>query len=280
MDMGGSAQSSQFERAKKFREMHFRDEAFILPNPWDVGSALLLAHLGFEALATTSAGHAFALGLPDNTVPRELVMEHVASLAAATPLPLSCDLGNGFGDDPVSAAEAIALVAEAGAVGGSIEDATGRADEPIYPIEQAAERVFAAAEASRSLKFPFMLTARAENYLNGRPDLRDTIRRLQAFQEAGADVLYAPGIVSENDIRSVVSSLDRPVNVLIGLPGLTLDRKGLSLLGARRLSTGSALARASIGALLRAAGELKDEGSFGFIAEASRSANIATLLKS
>lgn len=278
--MGVTAQATQFEKAQKFRDLHDRNEAFLLPNPWDIGSAMLLAHMGFEALATTSAGHAFTLGLPDNTVPRELVMEHVASLVAATPLPLSCDLGNGFGDEPESAAEAIKLVAGAGAVGGSIEDATGRMDEPIYPIELAAERARAAVEAARSLDFPFMLTARAENYLNGRPDLDDTIRRLQAFQEAGADVLYAPGIVSEEDIRAVMSSVDRPVNVLIGLPGLMLDREELSQLGVRRLSTGSALARASIGALQRAARELLDEGTFGFIAEASSSSNIVTLLKS
>lgn len=278
--MGVTAQATQFEKAQKFRDLHDRNEAFLLPNPWDIGSAMLLAHMGFEALATTSAGHAFTLGLPDNTVPRELVMEHVASLVAATPLPLSCDLGNGFGDEPESAAEAIKLVAGAGAVGGSIEDATGRMDEPIYPIELAAERARAAVEAARSLDFPFMLTARAENYLNGRPDLDDTIRRLQAFQEAGADVLYAPGIVSEEDIRAVMSSVDRPVNVLIGLPGLMLDREELSQLGVRRVSTGSALARASIGALQRAARELLDEGTFGFIAEASSSSNIVTLLKS
>lgn len=278
--MEATARPTQLEKAEKFRDLHYGNEAFLLPNPWDVGSAMLLAHMGFEALATTSAGHAFTLGLPDNTVPRELVMEHVASLAAATPLPLSCDLGNGFGDDPASAAEAIKLVAGAGAVGGSIEDATGRTHEPIYRIELAAERVRAAAEAARSLNFPFMLTARAENYLNGRPDLADTIRRLQAFQEAGADVLYAPGIVSEEDIRAVISSVDRPVNILMGLPGLKLNRRDLSRLGARRLSTGSALARASIGALQRAARELLDSGTFGFIAEASSSSNIATLLKS
>lgn len=280
MSMEAAAHATQFEKARKFRDLHHRNEAFLLPNPWDVGSAMLLAHMGFEALATTSAGHAFTLGLADNMVPRELVMEHVTALAAATHLPLSCDLGNGFGDEPSSAADAIRLVAAAGAVGGSIEDATGRADQPIYPLEAAVERVRAAAEAARSLAFPFTLTARAENYLNGRPDLGDTIRRLQAFQEAGADVLYAPGIVSEEDIRVLVSSVDRPVNVLIGLPGLTLDRKDLSRLGVRRLSTGSALARAAIGALLRAAHELRDDGTFRFIAEASSSANIATLLKS
>ncbi|MFC5864455.1 isocitrate lyase/phosphoenolpyruvate mutase family protein [Acidicapsa dinghuensis] len=278
--MDASISVTQAEKAHKFRDLHYRDEAFLLPNPWDVGSAMLLAHMGFEALATTSAGHAFTLGLADNTVPRELVMEHVAALSTATPLPVSCDLGNGFGDEPEIAGEAIRLVASAGAVGGSIEDATGRVDDPIYPIELAVERVRAAAEAARSLDFPFMLTARAENYLNGRPDLGDTIRRLQAFQEAGADVLYAPGIVSEEDIRAVVSSVDRPVNVLIGLPGLKLNRGRLSELGVKRLSTGSALARTSIGALLRAARELRDDGTFGFMAEASSSSNIATLLKS
>ena len=271
---------TQAGKARAFRELHHRDSAFLIPNPWDIGTALLLAHMGFEALATTSAGHAFTLGQADNTVPRDQAMAHISAIASATSLPISADLGNGFGDSPESAAETILLAAQAGAVGGSIEDSTGRSDDPIYDIEFAAERVRAAAEAAHSLALPFTLTARAENYLHGRTDLNNTICRLQAFQDAGADVLYAPGLTTKEEIRAVVSSVDRSVNVLIGLPGQSLTQAELSHLGARRLSTGSALARAAIGAFLRAAREMRDQGSFHFAAEASSSSNITTLLKS
>jgi 2-methylisocitrate lyase-like PEP mutase family enzyme len=180
---------TQADKGLAFRALHERAGAFIIPNPWDVGTAKLLAHLGFEALATTSSGFAFSLGRRDNTVDRARVTEHVAALAAATDVPVSADLENGFGDDPETAAETIRLAAAAGAVGGSIEDASGRDDQPIYPLQEAVERVRAAVAAARALPFPFTLTARAENYLHGRPDLADTIRRLQAFQDAGADVL-------------------------------------------------------------------------------------------
>ncbi|HTN66481.1 MAG TPA: isocitrate lyase/phosphoenolpyruvate mutase family protein, partial [Burkholderiaceae bacterium] len=205
---------TQFEKGTRFRALHQRQRAFVIPNPWDVGTARLLAALGFEALATTSAGHAFSLGQRDNTIHREQAIEHIAALVAATDLPLSADLENGFGDAPEAAAETIRLGAAAGLVGGSIEDATGRADQPIYPFELAVERMRAAAEAAHGLPFPFTLTGRAENFLNGRPDLADTIRRLQAYQEAGADVLYAPGLRSMTDIATVVREVDRPLNVL------------------------------------------------------------------
>ena len=191
-----ASMTGQEEKARAFRALHERDGAFIIPNPWDAGTARLLARLGFEALATTSAGYAFSAGQRDNTIGRERMMQHVADIVAATDLPVSADLENGFGDDPATAAETIRLAAAAGLVGGSIEDSTGRAEEPIYERALAADRVRAAAEAARSLPFPFTLTGRAENFITGRPDLADTIGRLQAYQEAGADVLYAPGLTT------------------------------------------------------------------------------------
>jgi 2-methylisocitrate lyase-like PEP mutase family enzyme len=197
-------QRTQIERGEAFRALHQRDGAFIIPNPWDVGSARILSHLGFEALATTSGGYAFSVGQPDYAVGREAMIVHVSVLAAATDLPLSADLENGFGDAPEATAETIRLAAAAGAVGGSIEDATGRAEDPIYELALAAERVRAAAEVAHAQSFVFTLTARAENYLHGRSDLKNTIKRLQAYQEAGADVLYAPGITSKEEIATLV----------------------------------------------------------------------------
>jgi 2-methylisocitrate lyase-like PEP mutase family enzyme len=255
---------TQAEKAHNFRALHHRDHAFILPNPFDAGTARLLAHLGFEALATTSAGYAFTLGLPDNAVARDAMMTHIAAIASSAPLPVSGDLGNGFGDDPETVAETILLAAAAGLVGGSIEDATGNPAQPIYNKTLAVERVRAAAEAARSLPFPFTLTARAENFLHGRPDLSDTIDRLQAFQDAGADVLYAPGLSTAQEIATIVSSVDRPVNVLMGSPTLRLSINQLSALGVRRVSVGGALARAALGAFLRAANEMQQQGTFNF----------------
>jgi 2-methylisocitrate lyase-like PEP mutase family enzyme len=259
--------ATQAKKGAAFRALHERDGAFIIPNPWDVGTARLLAHLGFEALATTSAGYAFSIGQQDNTVGRDRMMIHVGAIAAATDLPVSADLENGFGDDPETVAETIRCAAAVGLVGGSIEDATGRPEDPIYEHRAAVERVQAAAEAARSLPFPFTLTARAENYLVGRPDLKDTIRRLQAYQEAGADVLYAPGLASEEDIAAVVRSVDRPVNVVMGLQGVSLSLAALSALGVKRVSVGSALSRAALGAFLRAAREMREHGTFSFADE-------------
>jgi 2-methylisocitrate lyase-like PEP mutase family enzyme len=259
---------TQAERAIAFRALHERDHAFIIPNPWDVGTARLLAHLGFEALATTSAGFAFSLGQRDNTIGREQMMDHVRTIAAATDLPVSADLENGFGDDPRTAAETIRLAGDTGLVGGSIEDATNRPEQPIYDLKLAVERVRAAVEAARALPFPFTLTARAENYLHGRRDLADTIRRLQAYQEAGADVLYAPGLVSKEDIAEVVRSVDRPVNVVMGLQGAQLSLAELSEIGVKRVSVGSALSRAALGAFLRAAREMRERGTFEFAEDA------------
>jgi 2-methylisocitrate lyase-like PEP mutase family enzyme len=259
---------TQEEKGSIFRALHERESAFIIPNPWDVGTARLLAHLGFEALATTSAGYAFSIGQRDNTVGRDKMMSHVRDIVAATDLPVSADLENGFGDDPETVAETIRLAAAAGLVGGSIEDSTTRRDDPIYELERAAERVRAAADVARALPFAFTLTARAENYLFGRRDLNDTIKRLQAYQEAGADVLYAPGLASREDIAAVVSSLDRPVNVLMGLAGVGLSLAELSEIGVRRVSVGSVLSRGALGAFLRAAQEMRDHGTFTFAEEA------------
>jgi len=255
---------TQGEKGRAFRALHERDNAFIIPNPWNVGTARLLAHLGFEALATTSMGYAFSVGRRDNTIDRNETMAHASLIASATDLPVSADLENGFGDRPEVAAETIRLAAAAGLVGGSIEDSTGRADHPIHELEHAAERVRAAAAAARALPFPFTLTARAENYLHGRPDLADTIERLQAYQEAGADVLYAPGLATKDDIATVVRSLDRPVNVVMGLRGVQLSLDELSAIGVKRVSVGSALNRTALGAFLLAAREMKEHGTFNF----------------
>jgi len=255
---------TQTEKALSFRALHQRVGAFIIPNPWDMGTARLLAHLGFEALATTSAGFAASLGRRDYNVDRDEVMAHIATIAAATPLPVSADLENGFGDEPEFVAETIGLAAAAGVVGGSIEDSTRDASEPIYEFEHAVDRVRAAAEAARALSFPFTLTARCENYLAGRTDINDTIKRLQAYQEAGADVLYAPGLATKDDIAAVVSSVDRPVNVLVGLPGVDWSRDELAAMGVKRISIGSGLARAAFSAFFRAASEMREQGTFTF----------------
>lgn len=260
---------TQAEKAQLFCTLHQRDRAFIIPNPWDAGSARVLAHLGFEALATTSMGYAFSAGRRDGSIQRDEMLAHVAAIVRATDLPVSADLENGYGDAPEVAAETIRRAAETGVVGGSIEDATGHPDHPIYERELAADRVRAAAAAARALSFPFTLTARAENYLWGRRDLRDTIARLQAYQEAGAGVLYAPGLTSKDEIAAVVSSVDRPVNVVMGLQGVQLSLDELSAIGVKRISVGSALCRTALGAFLRAAREMQDHGTFTFAQQAA-----------
>lgn len=270
---------TQAQRAAAFRALHHRDEAFIIPNPWDIGTARLLAHLGFEALATTSAGYAFSVGQRDNTIGRDQMIAHVGAIVSATDLPVSADLENGFGDDPETVAETIRLAADTGLVGGSIEDATNRTDDPIYEHQLAVERVRAAAEAARSLPFPFTLTGRAENYLFGRPDLKDTIKRLQAYQEAGADVLYAPGLTSKHEIAAVVRSVDRPVNVIMGLQGIQLSLEVLSEIGVKRVSVGSTLSRVALGAFLRAAREMRERGTFTFSAEAVSFRDISAMFE-
>lgn len=256
------------ERAERFAELH-RSGCFVIPNPWDRGSAVLLAGLGFQALASSSAGQAFCQGLPDGSLGREATLAHLRDLVDATPLPLSADLENGFGDAPETCADTVRAAAALGVVGGSIEDATGRTDDPIYPFEQAVARVRAAVAAARALPQPFTLTARAENLLWGRPDLDDTVRRLQAFAEAGADVLYAPGLKTADDIARVVQAVaPKPVNVLMGLAGSALDLPALAALGVRRVSVGSSFARAAYGELLRAAGGVLQTGRFDYAAQA------------
>lgn len=259
---------TQYQKAVEFQQLHRRDGAFVIPNPWDVGSARLLAQLGFPALATTSAGYAFSRGLPDNAVGRAQMMLHLADMAGAVDLPLSADLENGFGAAPECVAESIRMAAAAGVVGASIEDATGDPAAPLYPLAQAVERIEAAVAAARALDFPFTLTARAENYLVGRPDLDDTIARLQAYQAAGADVLFAPGLSRREDIATVVQEVERPLNVIMGMVGVPLTVADLAALGVRRISVGGSLARTALGALMRAATEIRDQGSFGYAAEA------------
>ena len=264
-------------KAEAFRALHARPGAFVLPNPWDVGTTRILTNLGFEALATTSAGLAFSLGRRDGegAVPRDGALAHARQIITATPLPVSADLENGFGDSPEEVAETIRLAADTGLVGGSIEDATGNADQPIYEFSLAVERVSAAVEASRSLAFPFTFTARAENFLFGRPDLEDTIRRLQAFSEAGADVLYAPGLKDLRTIETLCHALDKPVNVVMGLgKGVNLSVEALAAAGVKRISLGSSLSRAALGAFLRAAREIRTEGTFTFAEEAAAFAEL------
>lgn len=255
----------QFEqRRRAFRDLHHLDTAFLIPNPWDAGTAKLLAHLGFQAIATTSAGFAFAQGLPDNGVDRELMFRHVGEMVAATSLPVSADLENGYGDAPDTVAETIRLALDSGLAGASIEDACGKPDSDIYPISLAVERIQAAVETIRAQKSNFVLTARAENFLCGNPDLNDTIKRLQAFQEAGADVLFAPGITQKEHIAAIVSSLDRPVNVVMGLQKSPLTVADLSALGVKRISIGGRLTQVAFAAVKNAALEMLNQGTFSF----------------
>ncbi|TCS09115.1 isocitrate lyase/phosphoenolpyruvate mutase family protein [Rhizobium sp. BK418] len=268
-------QQVKFERLKA---LHQRSEAFVIPNPWDAGSARILANLGFEALATTSAGYAFSKGKRDSfaSLTRSEILDNAAEIVGASDLPVSADLEDGFGAAPEICAETIRLASAIGLVGGSIEDATGDPARPIYDLAQAVERVQAAAEASR--KLPFLLTARAENFLWERPDLDDTIQRLQAFSAAGADVLYAPGLPDIDAIRTVCAAVDKPVNVVMGLKGPRYSVAELSAAGVRRVSVGGSFARAALGALLRAAEEVKSSGTFTYAADAIPAATLSRLM--
>jgi 2-methylisocitrate lyase-like PEP mutase family enzyme len=261
---------TQAEKAAEFLALHQRPTPFVIGNPWDAGSARILTTLGFKALSTTSAGLAFSLGKKDGTasVTRAEALANAKSIADATQLPVAADLENGYGHSPESADETIRLAAEAGLVGGSIEDATGDPAHPIYDFNLAVERVAAAASAAQALPFPFMFVARAENFLHGRPDLDDTIRRLQAFEAAGAEVLYAPGLTRPEDICTVCSSVSKPVNVLMGLKGAPpLSVQELGDLGVRRISLGSGFSRAALTAFLHAAREVIEDGTFSFANE-------------
>lgn len=260
--------ASQSEKHHTFRELHGRPGAFVIPNPWDAGTARILTALGFEALATTSAGFAFSIGRRDSAaaLSRTEILQNARSIVEATDLPVTADLEDGFGTDPATCAETISLAAEAGLVGGSIEDATGDPAKPIFEFSLAVDRVAAAAEEAH--RHPFILTARAENFLQGRPDLDDTIRRLQAFEAAGADVLYAPGLPSLEAIRTVCLSVNRPVNVVMGLAGRAFSVAELESAGVKRISVGGSFARAALGGFIRAAREVKEHGTFNYADDA------------
>jgi 2-methylisocitrate lyase-like PEP mutase family enzyme len=269
--METSSKGKQSSNANIFKALHERSGIFVMPNAWDAGSARMLAGFGFQALATTSAGLAFSLGKPDGegAVTLAEAIENARAVVNSTVLPVSADLENGYGDSPETCAETILLAASIGVVGGSIEDATGRPEDPIYPFDLSVQRVKAAVQASQSLPFPFMLTARAENLIHGRLDLKDTIRRLEAFADAGADVLFAPGLNTRNEIETVVGALrPMPLNVLLsaGIADLSLDE--LAALGIKRLSLGSAFARAAYGAFLSGAEEIGKNGTFTFVRDA------------
>lgn len=271
---------TQAEKAAVFQALHQRDQVLVIANPWDAGTARILTGLGFEALSTTSAGLAFTLGRRDGTasVTRDEALANAKAIVDATHLPVAADLENGYGDAPEIAAETIRLAAAVGLVGGSIEDATGNPAKPIYDFDHAVERVAAAANAARALPFPFVFVARAENYLHGRRDLDDTIRRLQAYEKAGAEVLYAPGIVEPEEIRTVCASVRKPVNVQMGLKGAPpLTVQELGALGVRRISIGSGFSRAALTAFYHAAREVHDRGTFRFIDEAMYMSDLASL---
>jgi len=273
--------TTQSEKAGAFRALHERPGAFIIPNPWDAGTVKLLASLGFEALATTSLGLANSLGRVDgtNTVTRNEVLENCRVIAEATALPVNADLENCYADDPRDAAEMIRLAAGAGVVGGSIEDASGDPHRPIYDFALAVERVQAAVEVARSLPVPFLLTARAENLLHGRLDLDDTIRRLQAFEKAGADVLYAPGVRDLATIRTVVSAVTRPVNVVMSAADPAITVAELAQVGVKRISVGGALSRLALAAFLKGAREMKDSGGFTWVRDTVPSRELKAVFK-
>jgi 2-methylisocitrate lyase-like PEP mutase family enzyme len=255
----------QNEKAVRFRGLHDGPQTFVIPNPWDTISARLLAGLGFQALATSSAASAAALGCRDGQLTREEALGHARTIVHATDLPVSADLENGFGDAPEVVAETVRLAAEAGLVGCTIEDATGKHDSPLYDVPQAVERIAAAAEAAHALKFPFMLTARAHNFLYPAASLDDTISRLQAFEKAGADVLFAPGLPDLAAVRAVCAALSKPFNFMVGIPGKSFSVDELAAAGVRRISLATSLYRAAMTGLLNAASEVKDKGQFSFL---------------
>lgn len=266
------------EKHEAFKSLHDGETAFVIPNPWDAGSARILTAMGFQALATTSAGYAFSVGRRDSFagLSRTELLENAKSIVEATDLPVSADLEDGFGASPDTCAETIRMAAAVGLVGGSIEDATGDPANPIHDIGAASERIAAAAETSAGL--PFLLTARAENYLWGRLDLKDTIKRLQAFSEAGADVLYAPGLPDIEAIATVCREVDKPVNVVMGLQGGAYSVEALSNVGVRRISVGGSFARAALGALKRAAREVLEDGTFTYAADALPDGEVSALM--
>jgi 2-methylisocitrate lyase-like PEP mutase family enzyme len=259
---------SQREKADRFRALHQGPAPFVIPNPWDAGSARILAGIGFQALATSSGAFAGTLGRRDGRVKRDEALVHARAVAAAVDIPVSADLENGFGHAPAAAAETVRLAAETGLVGCSIEDATGEKDRPLYEFSQAVERIAASVEAARSLGFAFTLTARSENFLRGNPDLDDTIKRLVAFEKAGADVLMAPGLPDLAAVKKVCSALSKPLNFMVGIKGRSFTVAELGAAGVRRISLATSLYRAAMTGLANAAREVKEQGTFGYIDQA------------
>jgi 2-methylisocitrate lyase-like PEP mutase family enzyme len=270
----------QRDKAERFRELHQGPGAFVIANPWDAGSARLLEGLGFAALATSSGAQAGVLGRRDGQVRRDEALAHCRAIAAATSLPVSADLEKGFGDAPADAAATIRLAGAAGLVGGSIEDATGNREKPLYDLDHAAARVAAAVQAARALPFPFTLTARAENFLRGNPDLEDTLRRLQAFEAAGADVLFAPGLPDLAAVRAVCAAVKKPVNFMAGIKGKSFSVAELEAAGVRRVSLATSLYRAAMTGLADAAREVKDKGTFGYLERSLSTAEINAFFES
>jgi 2-methylisocitrate lyase-like PEP mutase family enzyme len=271
--------ATQSEKAVRFKALHAAPGAFVIPNPWDAGSARVLAGLGFQALATSSGAAAGVLGRRDGQITRDEALAHARAIVLATDLPVSADLEKGFGDAPAVAAQTIRLAAEAGLVGGSIEDATGEKDRPLYDFTHAAERVAAAAEAARALPFPFVLTARAENFLRGNPDLEDTILRLQAFERAGADVLFAPGLPDLGAVRAVCAAVAKPVNFMVGIKGKSFTAAELAAAGVKRISLATSLYRAAMTGLADAAREVNEHGTFGYLDRALATAELNRLMQ-
>lgn len=257
--------SSQTEKALRFRALHDAPGIFVMPNPWDGGSARLLAGLGFAALATSSGAAAGTLGRKDGEISRAESLAHARSIVVATELPVAADLENGFADEPGAVAETIRLAAEAGLVGGSIEDAGGGPEHALYDLGHASERVAAAAAAARALPFPFTLTARAENFLRGNHDLEDTIRRLQAYERAGADVLFAPCLPDLAAVRAVCAALGKPMNFMVGVPGKSFSVAELEAAGVKRVSLATSLYRTAMAALAAAGREVREHGTFGYL---------------
>jgi 2-methylisocitrate lyase-like PEP mutase family enzyme len=271
--------TTQNEKAARFRALHLGPRAFVIANPWDAGSARLLAGLGFEALATSSGASAGILGRRDGKVTRDEALAQSRAIVEATDLPVSADLEKGFGDAPAAAAETIRLAAAVGLVGGSIEDATGDKDKPLYDIGYAVERVAAAVQAARALPFPFTLTARTENFLRGKPDLDDTIKRLQAFEKAGADVLFAPGLPDLASVKKVCASLSKPFNFMAGIKGKSFTVAELEAAGVRRISLATSLYRAAMTGLLEAAKEVREKGSFGYLDRSIATPDLYSLMR-
>ena len=270
---------TQLEKARAFQALHQSSHAFVIPNPWDIVSARLLASLGFPALATSSGAMAATFGRRDGNVTRDEALTHCRVIVEATDLPVAADLEKGFGDAPEVVAETIRMAAGVGLVGGSIEDASGNPDAPIFDIKLATARIAAAAQAARALPFPFMLTARTENFLRNRPSLEDTIERLRAFEQAGADVLFAPGLPDLDAVRAVCKAVTKPVNFMVGIKGRSFDVASLEAVGVRRISLATSLHRAALTGLYNAAREVKEQGTFTFLDGVLGSAQIGTYLK-